>query len=80
MNLLEIILFYLEKPENKRKEYLNHLVEDCGMDPVLIPHIERCRDQTKLTHIGTFQLGEGETDVNIWNVECYFPELVIQRA
>jgi len=76
MNLLEIILQYLNTPEKDRAEFLKDLVTDCGMPRFLIKHIEGCATACKVQHQGTFQLNQGETDVNIWTVKCFFGDSV----
>lgn len=88
MNLLEIILEYLEKRQDSEEDataHLNHLVEDAGMPSYLVKHIEECAERSRVDHQGTYQVIEKfkptklaerpePNEVNVWTVKNYFPD------
>lgn len=80
MDLLSIILEYLEKTPQDGHKYLLDLVKSVGMPRSLIKHIEGCRDLNKVDHMGTYQtislLGESvQADVNIYTIKSFNPEI-----
>jgi hypothetical protein len=76
MNLLEIIIEYLEKTEKDKPEYLKHMVEDCGMDPLLIEHIEGIGNKAKPTYVGSYiKINNASTAFQRDDVSLYTLEL-----
>lgn len=76
MNLLEILLEYLSKEPNLREKYLTHIVEDCLVDPVLIPHIRGLEKRAEVTYNGFIQIAQDTPqdqgkDVNLWLLKLY---------
>lgn len=78
MNLLEIILQYLEKCETdsprEGDQFLAHLVKDAGLSRSLVKHIKGCWPNSTVKHLGSF-LADGKladeplSDVNAWTIQ-----------
>ncbi len=76
MNLMTILLQYLEKPTAEEGlAFLKDLQENVGMPESLIAHIVGCRSQTKVVCHGIYNTIDTETDVNIWTVQNFYPEI-----
>jgi hypothetical protein len=77
MNLLEIILQYLEKCETDSQAtgdaFLADLVKGAGMSKSLVKHIKGCWPNGTVKHLGSFLTHKDGTgklqDVNSWSVQ-----------
>lgn len=72
MNLVEIILGYVRFPGNltARESYLKHLVDACGVDPLLIPHIRGLEKVVQATYADTLCL-ENEGTVTLYLLKVF---------
>lgn len=82
MNLLTIILEYLEKCETDSQAtgdaFLADLVKNAGMSRSLVKHIKACWPASKVKHLGSFLTveknhdswtAEDTKDVNVWTIQ-----------
>lgn len=78
MNLLEIVLQYLEKCETDSPEtgdaYLKDLMKNAGMSPSLVKHIKGCWPESRVKHLGSYlhnfpTADDKLADVNVWSVQ-----------